>query len=281
MENTQIPIPVSKLENAFDLWLNNKFQYNGNSTVSMLEFVEPDLKEYVYYIIPDGEIQKIKTYQKEIFESCVEVFITELKTKFSNDIASSSGDSDKIERYKYSAVWLLNGSKYDDVAELLPYMKDPEKFIFGLKSITIDDIRDYYRTYILNGIDPNCSWIVPSVKETGLSQDTVQVVVTGYMRFLDWLKEKKDTPPQVVEVKKAKVVCKEPTKPQKKALDLMATYLKSGLGITNTIELIIKKNKDSYSERHLSNLYKSVKDGSLKHSALTEVLLSNNLDINT
>ena len=109
-------------------------------------------------------------------------------------------------------------------------------------------------------------------------------VMKTCIEMAKWLKyeivDKLPATPQVVEVKRAEVVCKEPTKPQKKALDLMATHLKSGLKITNTIELI-RKNKDSYSERHLLNLYKKVKDGSLKHLVLTEILLSNDLDITT
>ena len=193
MENNELPI----LENAFDLWLDNKFQYTGSTIARRWESVNPDVQKYISYLMPKDEIQKIKTYQKEIFESCVEVFATELKEIFNKDITKSKySDSDKIERYKDSIYWLLKSipTNYKDTD--LPYMKDPERFIHGLKSITIKDIRDCYKDYFSYDI-LNYSWITASMKETGLYQDTVEVVVVGYIRFLDWLKEKKDTPKSV------------------------------------------------------------------------------------
>ena len=193
MENNELPI----LENAFDLWLDNKFQYTGSTIARRWESVNPDVQKYISYLIPKDEIQKIKTYQKEIFESCVDVFVTELKEIFNNDITESKySDSDKIERYRRSVVWLLNGSKYDNVVELLPYMK--ERFLVGFVRtyIGIKDIREFYKFYHINKI-LNYSQITPNTKETGFYKDFVEVVVVGYIRFLDWLKEKKDTPKSV------------------------------------------------------------------------------------
>ena len=220
MENNEIPI----LENAFDLWLDNKFEYTGSTIARRWESVSPDVQKYVSYLISKDEIQKIKTYQKEIFESCVEVFVTELKAKFNNDTTSSSkySDSDKIERYKCSVIWLLDDAPCDKIKFSLPYMKDPERFIHGLKSITIKDIRDCYKDYFSYDI-LNYSWITASMKETGLYQDTVEVVVVGYIRFLDWLKEKKDTPKSVDGKKDWKP---DPTKAMK-AINRLNTYLES------------------------------------------------------
>ena len=192
MENNEIPI----LENAFDLWLDNQFQYTGSTIARKWESVNPDVQKYVSYLMPKDEIQKIKTYQKVVFESCVEVFVTELKEIFNND-----PDTKKVDRYHESVVWLLNGSKYDNVVELLPYMK--ERFLVGFVRtyIGIKDIREFYEFYHINKI-LNYSQITPSTKEAGFYKDFVQVVVVAYIKFLDWLKEKEiPAIPQVVDGK--------------------------------------------------------------------------------
>ena len=213
MENNELPI----LENAFDLWLDNKFQYTGSTIARRWESVNPDVQKYVSYLISKDEIQKIKTYQKEIFESLVDVFVTELKEIFNND-----PDIKKVERYHESVIWLLDDAPCDKIKLSLPYMK--ERFLVGFVRtyIGIKDIREFYEFYHINKI-LNYSQITPNTKETGFYKDFVEVVVVGYIRFLDWLKEKKDTPKSVDGKKDWKP---DPTKAMK-AINRLNTYLES------------------------------------------------------